>query len=294
MRAGLRAIFKISLYFGCNGNEILSHMQISPSSNLLPFIKHYLFLDHKEKRVKTFRLFSDGNTGIVFSLNCNLLTATGNNATSRLPNAFVYGQLTRFLDLYLAGEESLVIIVFQPSGLYEMMNIPADELRDNIIPTEDLFGPTSLLLREKLFDQSGLQQKLDLLNTFFTKCVLGDSGTTETLIRSSIKFIIQNKGLISIGQLVKYTGYTERHIERKFNESIGLNPKRISSIIKLHYFLGTLKTRSGDFTQMGYEAGYFDQSHLIREFKKYTGMTPKHYVMANDKLTINFVELSRK
>lgn len=266
-------------------------MQISPSVNLYPFIKHYLFLDSNEKRVKNLRLFSDGNTGIVFSLKSNLRMAIRNGNTDQLPSSFVYGQLTNFRDLYLAGEESLVIIVFQPSGLYKMIQIPGDELLDNIIRTEDLFGNQSLILREKLFEQSDVRQKVDLLNKFFTMCSSRIISSADTLIGASLSVIIQNHGLISMSQLVKHTGYTERHLERKFNESIGLSPKRFGSIIRLHHFLRILKTCTGDLTQMGYDAGYFDQSHLIREFKKYTGMTPKRYVTASDKLTINFVEL---
>lgn len=269
-------------------------MQILPSIKLLPFIKHYLFLDSHEKRCKNFRHFSDGNTGVVFSLKNNLLIGAGGDATDRLPNSFIYGQFTMFRDLYLAGDESLIIVVFQPSGIYEMMDIPADELRDNIISVEEVFGSSSLTLQEKLFEQSNLQQKLDLLNTFFAERVRSSVGITDTLVRSSLRFMIQQKGHISISQLVKYSGYTERHIERKFNESIGLSPKRLSSIIKLHHFLGSLKDGVRDFTKLGYEAGYFDQSHLIKEFRKYTGMTPKHYLAASDKLTINFVELCPK
>jgi AraC-like DNA-binding protein len=284
-------IFKMP--YICAGNAC-KNMQILPSIKLLPFIKHYLFLDSKEKRSKNFRLFSDGNTGVVFSLKNNLLIGAGSDATDRLPSSFIYGQLTTFRDLYLAGDESLIIVVFQPSGIYEMMDIPADELRDNIISVEEVFGSSSLTLQEKLFEQPNLQQKLDLLNTFFAASVRSSVGITETLVRSSLKFMIQQKGVISISQLVKYTGYTERHIERKFNESIGLSPKRLSSIIKLHHFLGSLKNGVRDFTELGYEAGYFDQSHLIKEFRKYTGMTPKHYLAASDKLTINFVELSGK
>jgi len=267
-------------------------MQILPSKELLPFIKHYLFLESEGTSIKKLRLFSDGNTGVVFSFKSSLISDAKNDGSLNcFPNSFVYGQITEFKDLYLVSEASLIIVVFQPSGINLLMGIPADELRDNIIRTEELFGWQGVKLQEKLSEQANFKERLKLLNTFFTELIAKKSFTNQTLIQASLNFIIKNRGVISINQLVKYTGYTERHIERKFSEAIGLNPKKFSSIIKLHSFLGYLKENPKNFTVIAYEAGYSDQSHLIKEFKKYTGMTPTEYVNIADKLTINFVEL---
>ena len=112
-------------------------------------------------------------------------------------------------------------------------------------------------------------------------------------LSASISFILKNKGLISNSQLVKFTGYTERHIERLFMESIGMNPKNFANIIKLHSFLQQLKSKSNttSLTEISYQAGYADQSHLIKEFKKHTGMIPSQY-SKKVKLAINFVAFS--
>jgi AraC-like DNA-binding protein len=68
-----------------------------------------------------------------------------------------------------------------------------------------------------------------------------------------------------------------------------------TNIVKLHSFLRYLKEKPSNnpITVIAYEAGYSDQSHLVKEFKKYTGMTPKEYVNKATKLTVNFVEFLR-
>lgn len=267
-------------------------MQILPSIELQPFIKHYLFLESEGKAVKKLRLFSDGNTGIVFSFRSNLFSNGKNNELEILPNSFLYGQISKFKDLYLVDTISLIVVVFQPAGINKLIGISADELLDNIIRIEYLFGRHGLQLQEKLFEEVNFQNKLDLLNFFFRELIAKNTLSNQSLIvQASLDFILKNKGHISINQLVKYTGYTERHIERKFIEAVGLSPKKFSNIIKLHSFLKYLKEEHKNFTTLAYEVGYADQSHLIKEFKKYTGITPTEYVHNTSKLAINFMEL---
>lgn len=69
-------------------------MQILPSKELLPYIRHYLFLRSDGKCIKKLRLFTDGNTGIVFTFRNNLISNYKNHELpDYLPNTFVYGQL---------------------------------------------------------------------------------------------------------------------------------------------------------------------------------------------------------
>jgi AraC-like DNA-binding protein len=268
-------------------------MQILPSKELQPFIKHYLFLESEGKIIKKLRLFSDGNMGIVFSFGDNLITKNKNNELiDSLPNSFLYGQISQFKDLYLQGEVSLIVVVLQPSGITQLIGISADELLDKIIRIEDLFGCQGLEIQEKLAKKVAFQSKLELLNTFFRELLTNKISSNQWLIHASLDFIIKNKGNISVNQLVQYTGYSERHLERKFTETVGLSPKKFSNIIKLHSFLKYLKIEPKNLTTIAYKAGYADQSHLIKEFKKYTGITPTEYVSKANKLAINFMELN--
>src|SRR5438045_1535383 len=140
-------------------------MQILPATELMPFIKHYLILESEGRSIKKLRLFSDGNSGMVFSLKSNLISNLQNNERlNYLPASFVYGQINEFKDLYLVGEASLIIVVFQPAGLSQLLQISAAEFRDNIIRTEDIFGWQTLYLQQKLSAESCLREKLKMLN----------------------------------------------------------------------------------------------------------------------------------
>ncbi|WP_264535912.1 helix-turn-helix domain-containing protein [Flavobacterium sp. N1736] len=267
-------------------------MQVSPSKELSPYIKHYLFLDNKETAIQKLRLFSDGNTGIVFSLKSKLIAEINNNkAKNYLPNSFLYGQLDSFRDIYYESEISLIIVVFHPNGIYQLLGIPANEFKDSIIPIDAIFGQNGLAFEEKLSEQNN-EGKMELLNHFFRNLIAEKTPSNQLIINSSIDFIMSNKGHFSVAQLVKYTGYTERHLERKFKESIGLNPKKFANVVRLHHFLKLLKDKDVDtnLTTICYDAGFSDQSHLIKEFRKHTGISPKEYLYNTGKLTNNLLK----
>jgi len=267
-------------------------MQVSPSKELSPFIKHYLFLDNTETAVQRFRLFSDGNTGIVFSVKSKLISGINKYEIKEyLPASFLYGQLNGFKDLYSENEIALIIVVFQPNGIHQLLGIPAHEFLDSIIPVEDVFDKKIKILQESLFKQNN-QIRIELLNSFFNSLIASKTTSNQFLIDHSLSFIIKNEGQFSIKQLVEYTGYTERHLERKFKECIGLNPKKFGNVVRLHHFLKLLKDKPDDsnLTTICYDAGFSDQSHLIKDFKKHTGITPTEYVHSTGKLTNNLIK----
>ncbi|KFF16405.1 helix-turn-helix domain-containing protein [Flavobacterium hydatis] len=268
-------------------------MQVLPPKELSPYIKHYLFLENKGNDTQKLRLFSDGNTGVVFSLKSKLISGYSNyEAQNYLPSSFLYGQLNGFKDIYSGSEMSIVIVVFQPNGINQLLGITSSELRDTIITIDDIFGLEGIELQEKLSEQTTIQERLNLLNHFFKTLEAKKPLSNQLIAAASLDFIFKSKGQFSLKQLVDYTGYTERHIERKFTECVGLNPKKFGNIVKIHGFLKLLKNKSEDtnLTTISYDAGFSDQSHLIREFKKHTGMTPKEYLYNAGKLTNNFIE----
>ena len=268
-------------------------MQILPSKELSPYIKHYLFLDNKETTIQKLRLFSDGNMGVVFSLKSKLIADINNHEIKNyLPGSFLYGQLNGFKDIYSDNEIALVIVVFQPNGINQLLQIPANEFQDSIISTDAVFGKKGISLEERLSGQNNNDEKIKLLNHFFRPLISTKSESNQLLINSSLDFILTNKGYFSVKQLVDHTGYTERHLERKFKECIGLNPKKFGNVVRLHYFLKLLKHKTEDFnlTAICYDAGFSDQSHLIKEFKKQTGITPTEYIHNTGKLASNLIK----
>lgn len=264
-------------------------MQILPPKILFPYIKHYLFLESSVDQHKKLRLFSDGNTGMVFLLDQGFLSV---NQSQHLPHSFLYGQISHFRDLALNKQTSFIIIVFQPDGLHKLLGISAHELKDQIVLTQDVFGKPAVTLYENLGYLKKTDEKVHALNTFFYNLVVQNKSSSQQVLSAVLQYINRQKGLVTVEQMANYSGYTERHMERIFSQQVGMSPKKFVNIIQLHSFLKLLRNKPAekDLTSICYEGGYFDQSHLIRAFKKYTGITPSEYLNNTTKLAINFME----
>ena len=114
----------------------------------------------------------------------------------------------------------------------------------------------------------------------------------DKTLAAALKLIDNHRGNITIAGLLNVLPITEKQLERRFKEYIGISPKRFSAIVKLHCFLKNLQSHSPDtkIADAAYESGYYDQAHLNNHFKKNIGITPSAY-KTNNLLAINFMQV---
>ena len=261
-------------------------MQLPPSIKLSGFIRHYLFLSGENPVMHRLRLFPDGNTGIVFNLSSNL---TLDNRS--LPEAFIYGQISGYRDIDCHGPAHLFIIVVQPDGFNRLLGVSAKELKDKVVSLTDLLGFGSLALQRAVVASKTTDEKIMHTEAFFGEWLANRAVTPDPLIAASIGMIREHGGLIPIHELAGSLGCHPRQLERHFTTAIGLSPKKFCNIIRAHAFLRHLRSssRPSNLTGYAYDSGYYDQAHVIREFRQITGLTPSQYRKNTVRLAVNFL-----
>jgi AraC-like DNA-binding protein len=266
----------------------LDGVQIPPSIELSGFIRHYLFLNMAGNPTRKFRLFSDGSSGIVLN-SCPTLFLD----SIPLPAAFFYGQITEYKEISCQGPTRLVIIVFHPNGLNRLLNVPASELNDKVIPLTDLFDGAGLALQSAIAAADSLSIKTDHIEVFFRKMISDRRSADDPLVTSALNLIQRHRGVLSIRELTGIIGCHSRQLERKFNTAIGLSPKHFCNIVRTISFVKSLQraTPKPNLTRSAYDSGYYDQAHLIREFRKITGLTPSQYLKHSEPLAVNLLQL---
>lgn len=264
-------------------------MQIKPPKHLSSYIRHYIFLEHSEYERKNLRLFTDGSTGLILSGSRNLYAAVSND---QVPSSFFYGHPAGYKDFITEGPFSMIAVVFQPYFFKVLLNISAKELENQIISAENVLKNELLSFQEDLLAGTDPESIIIKLNHFFTRFISGKINSDDQLIRAVQTFMLKNKGIVSSKELELFTGYSERHLERKFKDYIGITPKKYGNIIRLHHFINLMKenTENESTASLSYESGYSDQSHLIKDFKSSTGLTPNQY-LKTEKLAVNFIQL---
>ena len=266
-------------------------MQLAPSPYLANIIKHYLILESDYDKQLNYRLFSDGNPGIVFYFKTPLMQYTCDHLKVYThPRSFIYGQLTQYQDLVSAGRLSMLVVVLQPYGIYALSGVAAAELNDSVVNLNELFGFEATCLEEQVLSAIDTKSRISFIESVLFKKLAGVH-YPDRVLSGALKMINDHKGNISIANLLNVLPVTERQLERKFKDYIGISPKRFTDTVRLQHFLKLLQSHPSNskIADVVYERGYYDQAHLNNYFKRNIGITPSQY-KSNNLLAINFMQ----
>lgn len=269
-------------------------MQLQPSSSLRNIVRHYLILSNDACASPDFRVFSDGSPGIVFHRKQRFKQKKEKDGNFSIqPECFIYGQITQFNTMSAIGEFDMLIVVLQPAALFKLFAIPAFEVNNETIPFAELAGHAGRVLVEKVQSVSGNDETIAAIEDFLMKRLF-ESSHNDLIVSQSLQQIYVQKGRNSLAEMLKLIPATERQLERKFREHIGLSPKKFAAIVRFQYSLKKLKeiAPTANLTDVSYDCGYYDQSHLNNSFKKFTGLTPVEYQSNSNLLAVNFLSLT--
>ena len=153
---------------------------------------------------------------------------------------------------------------------------------------EEVFGKKGSELEHEILKGIDTTRSIQLIETFLLR-MLQNKSIADRLIAATIDLIVEANGKYSIIDLSEHVQTKRRILERKFAAKVGFTPKYLSRVIRMQSTLRQLLSNDNDsLTSLTYEEGYFDQAHLVREFKAFTGQTPKDYYGNNLKLSALF------
>jgi len=185
-------------------------------------------------------------------------------------------QTKRNYDLILKKNtlyDSLVVF-FKPHGFYDIFNIPPANLTDHYFSIEGKVGKELAELADKLSKLSLLCDQAALLNNYFIKKI-EQIQIRKSAITFASQSILSSAKTLNLKKLASDCNLSPRHFERVFKEFVGISAMKLQSINRFETCL-KLKERipQKKWTNIAFEAGYTDQMHLVREFKKLSSLTP--------------------
>lgn len=170
---------------------------------------------------------------------------------------------------------SHVAVSFFPYGVKALFGIDGSETVDAVIDLHH-FLPNDVI--EKIIDTPHTQTRISILENFLLKRL----NAMKTIDSRVINFLDLCPST-HYGRLLNDYGLSERQFERKFLQSVGFTPsfyKRVTRFEKAFY-----KLQYGDYeslSNLAYELGYSDQSHMNRDFKQLSGSTPLTLITKNE------------
>ncbi len=171
-------------------------------------------------------------------------------------------------------------IRFMPGVLPLNLDVSMQELVQHQINLKDVIHQKDIV--NKIADTEDWQTciKLFIENIFaYQAKTLPKMHDEKKHLADNIRdMIVLHKGNMQIKTLAEYTGYSVRYIDKIFKEFIGVSPKTFAKIVQLQNTIQSINSTQDNYlTNVGFDSGYFDQSHFIRDFKKSISMTPTEY-----------------
>jgi AraC-like DNA-binding protein len=189
----------------------------------------------------------------------------------------VCGVQTHKFSRVLEGQSRVFGVKFRPGGFHPFSDSPVSKLRDRIIPAKRFFGKDVEALKLVVLSSRKDAEKIEAANAFF-RSRLPEPDKTIDLASQLVQRIFQEPNIKSVDDLVSRTGIGKRSLQRIFNEYVGASPKWVIRRYRLHELIE--KFNSGDqpdWPQLALELGYFDQAHLINDFRSIIGYSPSQY-----------------
>lgn len=169
-----------------------------------------------------------------------------------------------------AGRMETVGVRFHPGMAGPFLKLPAVVLTDQSAALEDLWGSSARLLRRRLDDAPGAAAALRVLAGALTP-----RERPAEPVERALRFLTAANGNADVDSIARQAGLSARQFRRLCLEEAGLGPKRLGRVLRFRYarYLAAASARP-DWCSIAAAAGYFDQAHLIRDFREFTGRTP--------------------
>ena len=194
----------------------------------------------------------------------------------------VYSGLTTFNagTILFRGHVKLLTIHFKPTGFFSLFHISPAEITDVLGNSKDLISDAVLRLHEQMQEQKTNRDTFRLVDQFLLDILLKKKSTSEnTGLMKVTEFLLNQPGMYPVEQLASAANMSLKTFERRFFEQVGVYPKLYERLGRFSRALNfKLYQPNTSWTEICFLAGYYDQNHFIKEFRKFTGMAPANFL----------------
>lgn len=171
---------------------------------------------------------------------------------------------------------SMLNVQFEPFGLHALLGLPMDEFADKLPALDILFKASHLeSLYNQVADAPDPVAAVRAVEEFLLKASRGV--LPDTRITTGVR-LLQGESKPAMDRLSQTLCLSNRGVRKLFNKTLGTSPKQYANLARFNQAIRKIALQPQmSLTQIAYDLGYFDQSHFNREFKKYSGITPKAF-----------------
>ncbi|MCR6109129.1 AraC family transcriptional regulator [Bacillus sp. A301a_S52] len=256
---------------------VSSYTEIAPSEALRPYVSCYWYSepewDNVNSKVQIFsgstidRVIPDGCCDILFE----------HYIAHNTYHVRYCGLMEQPFVVTYAMENSVrrFGIRFFPGGAYGVIQTPLSCLKNQLCELDALLPRSDRTAAEQLFAEESLLGKVRFAEAFLLSLLRWERVETDNTMKNVLYHIFRSRGSAQITSIAKKEAISTRQLNRKFQNWIGVTPKKFSEIIRFQAMVHYIeKSKYIDWAELALAYGFFDQPHMIRDFKRYYGVSP--------------------
>ncbi|GAA1511151.1 AraC family transcriptional regulator [Sphaerisporangium rubeum] len=177
------------------------------------------------------------------------------------------------------GRQAGVQLGVSPLAARALFGVPAGELANVDVDAEALLGPAAGELYERLNSAAGWGERFGVLDDVLARRA-GHGGQVPREVVRAWETLTRRGGMVTVEELAREVGWSARHLGTRFAAEIGLTPKAAARVVRFDRTRRAVQARAGDvvLADVAAEMGYYDQSHLVREFREFAGCPPTRWL----------------
>ena len=229
------------------------------------YVKYFWSLDQSTGEVlpPAYKSMADGYAEVVFSIN-------GGFKEYYNYGGYVLPQHGNYRTLTIGENIGLFGVRLFSYAILPLFGIASYEVADNVHDIHS-FLPRELV--SEIVEAANHAERVSI----FCGHILRKLDTAPTTLEQAVHRMIETHGMEKMTDVCSLLSISERHLERKFKESVGLTPKQYSRILRFQYAKKKFAGQTNSFAAIALDCNYADQPHFARDFKEFSGMTVSEY-----------------
>jgi len=267
------------------------YRELPPVPELADYIRCIWILEGTPSIEEADAIFPDGSMELVFHYGTPMTRILDDGTSYQQSRAMLVGQISKRITLQPTDAIGIIGIRFHPWGAFAFLPMPLHEITDQDFSLELVWGNDIRELQDRVFHQSK-EDAIHAIQQFMLRKLSANNVYQTTSIRQVVSHINRNQGNVRIDELASMSNLSERQFNRRFSTMVGLSPKNFAGIVRFqHFFREVEKQQQQNLGTIALSCGYYDQSHFIREFKQYAGVSPGEYFKSEGKLASLFLDV---
>ena len=280
-------------YIGGMTAPFFQHVRQLAEGPVAEFARESWLVQAERCRMAAEAALPDASLELYFNLG-----PTGRHISGRSPraalahrSAWVVGPRVRPLFIEKETRDcDIVAIRLVPWVAHRVLGVPAAELRESMVDLDEFWGSFVQETRAKLGATADPRARLSIVERAVARRISRSTAPDESALVRRMCHAVETEPSLTVGALAARCGLTHRRVIEIFDRTVGLKPKAFYRVRRLRrvFRLSDASPRLS-WTTIAHRCGYYDQAHLINDFRQLTGILPSEYVATRSSVGHGFV-----